>query len=79
MSQPCEWSPLCRNTAYGVATHELRGDVPTCESCADKFDLDLSAFVVQETRRHRLVDGILFIGVGLALGFFAMVIVTWVN
>lgn len=39
--QLCEWFLWCMNEAVGTVKHPLLGDVPTCQRCADKLDLDL--------------------------------------
>lgn len=41
MSSICEWFALCENTADGVVSHPVLGDVPTCQRCADRLGLDL--------------------------------------
>jgi hypothetical protein len=42
----CQWFLLCDHDAVGTVPHPILGDVPTCQRCADKFDLPI---VVQET------------------------------
>lgn len=37
----CEWFALCTNDADGLVWHPVLGDVPTCQRCADKLDLEL--------------------------------------
>lgn len=37
----CEWFAMCGRPAAGVVAHPILGDVPTCQTCADKHDLDL--------------------------------------
>lgn len=37
----CEWFALCTNEAAGTVTHPVLGEVPTCQSCADKLGLDV--------------------------------------
>lgn len=32
---------MCTNEAVGVVPHPILGDVPCCQRCADKLDLDL--------------------------------------
>lgn len=35
----CEWYALCPNPADGTVKHPVLGDVPTCQRCADRFEL----------------------------------------
>ena len=44
MTGGCEWFALCDHPADGVVSHPVLGDVPTCERCATKLDLDLRPF-----------------------------------
>lgn len=37
----CKWLPRCTNPAGGVVNHGPLGDLPTCDECADRYDLDL--------------------------------------
>lgn len=37
----CEWYALCPNPADGTVKHPVLGDVPTCQRCADRFELPL--------------------------------------
>lgn len=37
----CEYFALCTNDADGYVKHPILGLVPTCQRCADKFDLTL--------------------------------------
>lgn len=37
----CEWFALCDHASAGVVRHPILGDVPTCERCATKLDLEL--------------------------------------
>lgn len=37
----CEWYALCPNPADGVVAHAVLGEVPTCQRCADRFELAL--------------------------------------
>jgi hypothetical protein len=36
----CEWYALCENESVGFVWHPVLGDVPTCQRCADKHDLE---------------------------------------
>lgn len=38
---PCEWFARCERPAAGTVAHPVLGDVPTCQECARRFDLDL--------------------------------------
>lgn len=40
----CEWYAFCDHVAAGVVVHPVLGEVPCCERCADKHDLDLQPF-----------------------------------
>jgi hypothetical protein len=40
----CEWFLLCDNPADGVVVHPIIGQVPTCNRCADKHELELVKF-----------------------------------
>lgn len=40
----CQWFALCDHEAVGVVAHPILGDVPTCQRCADKLELDLRRF-----------------------------------
>jgi hypothetical protein len=37
----CEWFALCENPATGLVAHPVLGHVPTCQRCADRFNLTL--------------------------------------
>lgn len=37
----CEWFAWCERDAAGVVVHPILGEVPTCQICADRLDLDL--------------------------------------
>lgn len=37
----CEWYALCDRPADGIVKHPILGDVPCCQRCADKHDLEL--------------------------------------
>ena len=37
----CEWFAGCVRPAAGMAPHPILREVPTCQICADRFDLDL--------------------------------------
>lgn len=37
----CEWFGLCPNPAAGHVVHPVLGNVPTCQLCADRFELPL--------------------------------------
>jgi hypothetical protein len=37
----CEWFARCPNPADGVVDHPVLGNVPTCQRCADRFELSL--------------------------------------
>lgn len=40
-STECEWFAFCQNPAAGNVAHPVLGQVPTCQRCADKFELVL--------------------------------------
>jgi len=37
----CQWYALCTNPADGIVKHPILGNVPTCQRCADKHELEL--------------------------------------
>lgn len=37
----CEWYVLCDKKADGIVHHPILGEVPTCQRCAIKHDLEL--------------------------------------
>lgn len=41
-TQTCEWFALCTNDAVGTAKHPVLGQVPICQRCANKFDLEIT-------------------------------------
>jgi hypothetical protein len=45
----CEWFAKCIRVAAGVVWHPTLGDVPTCQECADKLDLELEPFTEATT------------------------------
>jgi len=44
----CAWFALCPSPAAGTVKHPVLGEVPTCQRCADRFELPL---VATETNR----------------------------
>lgn len=47
MAPVCEWFAFCTRESSGVVEHPILGDVPTCERCANKLDLDLLRYCIQ--------------------------------
>jgi len=41
---PCEYFAMCDRHAAGTTSHPVLGAVPTCQRCADRFDLDVRPF-----------------------------------
>lgn len=37
----CQWFARCDRPAVGVVDHPMLGDVPCCQQCADKLELNL--------------------------------------
>jgi hypothetical protein len=42
--QVCMWFRDCANAAAGTVTHPILGEVPTCQRCATKLDLELKLY-----------------------------------
>ena len=38
----CEYFAGCTRAAEGTVAHPILGQVPTCQRCADRFDLELT-------------------------------------
>lgn len=42
----CQWYAFCVIDAVGTVHHPILGDVPTCQRCATKHELDLVPYPV---------------------------------
>lgn len=54
--QRCEYFALCDRPAEGTVAHPILGDVPCCQRCADRVEVELQRFIAEHFTVIHITD-----------------------